>query len=820
MVMQRPSALFDIGGASLEREDLLLYEQFLKNSLAAFFSFKSHSLYFPQSISEGMLASFGPDLDQVSYLSPERRLLLPLAANGALLGVFVAKEVRPAPAKSVLALLPKAAAQCLEIIRLRKANVTDPVTGLFNQPHLTGALEREIDLAHELIMPGSAGYLDPSLTGSRGCFGLAVAEIDGFSRVGEDYGLVFAESILKRLGAVIQAACPEDALAARMNGATFAVFLPGASPSKTRETARRIREEIKRARYDYPVTEQAFSLTVSIGHANYPQDVRGGQFVASAAEQARIMLSKAAKALAVARELGRDQTMDYGRILSEGGQVLDALPMGRVAVSLGKSVDAEGGQRFLVWSPELEKTAEARRPDERKLLPGGPSMIKGEIILMEVREGMAFAEILHLGDPDWPIAPGDRLLLAPETEAAEAASAARGEGAGKGVRPKRDSLSGLYGHKDFLRHLAASVEKRKRFSLALFRLPDEAPADRSSPSGRHVEADIREIVSMCRNVFGQEIDGGRFSASKLLFFFPDKIPEDITEGVAEVCELARERLGFELAVGMAGHPYLGLSKADVVENCRKALEHALLLPEGPKLAVFDSISLTVSADRHFTQGDLYAASEEYKLALVADPKNLLARNSLGITLARLGQYAKARAEFEQAVKMDGKNAMAAYNLGCALSRLNEKALARKAFQKCLRLNPSDVFSLLRLGRMSEEDGRYANALQYYKKAEAAEGGGIALRHLARLCMLRGQAEEAREYLRQALVFDPRDAFSLNLMASLYLDGGDDPAIAEAMARQSAALRPDRKEFWRNLARALEAQGKSDEAREAFARAEG
>ncbi len=817
--MRKPSALFDAGGVSLEREDLLLYEQFLKNSLAEFFTFKSHSLYFPQSLSGGMLASFGPDLSMPSLLSRERRLFLPLTADGALLGVFVAKEVKPLPQKTVLALLPKAAALCLENIRLYKANVTDPATGLFNPPHMLRTLEREIGLVRELVMPGASGYLESSLTGSRGCFALAAVELDGFSRVGAQYGMTFAESVLKKAGEIIRAACPKDALIARLADALFAIFLPGASPSRARETVRRVREEIRRARFDYPVTDQSFTLTASAGHANYPQDARGGQFVAPAAEQARLMLAKARQALAVARDLGRGQAMDFGRILSEGGQVLEALPMGRVTVSLGKTVGAEGGQRFLVWPPDAEKSGpesgflDAERPG------AAPSVVKGEIILMEARENSSVAEILHLGDPDWPIAPGDRLLLAPETEAAEAAAYGAPLGA-KPARPRKDPASGLFSHRDFMRHLAASAEKRKRFSLALFRLPDEAAGERSPASGRHMEADIREIAAICRSVFGQDLDGGRYSASKLAFFFPDKVPQDIRDGAAEVCAQARERLGMELAAGLAGHPFLGLAKADVLENCRKALEHALLLTDPPKIAVFDSISLTISGDRHSTQGDLYAAVEEFKLALVADPKNILARNSLGVCLARLGQYHKARAEFEQALKMDPKNPRTAYNLGYALQRLGESGLARKAFQKCLRHNPGDVFSLLRLGRMSEEDGRHANALKYYKRAEEAEGGGAALRHLARLSMLRGKADEAREYLRQALTYDPRDAFALNLMAKLYLEDGDDPAIAEAMARQSAAIRPDRKEFWVDLARALEAQGKTDEAGEAFARAEG
>ena len=98
-----------------------------------------------------------------------------------------------------------------------------------------------------------------------------------------------------------------------------------------------------------------------------------------------------------------------------------------------------------------------------------------------------------------------------------------------------------------------------------------------------------------------------------------------------------------------------------------------------------------------------------------------------------------------------------------------------------------------------------------------------MRHLARLSLKRGGGggdDEAREYLHKALLYNPTDAFSLHMMAKLYLDSGQDPAIAETMARQSAALRPEQKAFWSELARALTAQGQQGEAAAASAKAEG
>jgi diguanylate cyclase (GGDEF)-like protein len=799
-------------GARLTQRDLIVGEHAIRDVFARFFSFKAHSLYFPRPEDASPTASFGPNLDTAMHLPGERRVLTPLTHEGRLMGVFVARgAVLPAP-KAMLPLLPRIGTMAMERLALAKAAVTDPVTGLSTGQALLTAMEREISLVQDRILPGSASLIDPTLTGQRGCFGLIILDLDYFRRVAAQYGFVLSETTLATVGEVLEGTRPEEAVAARLHDDLFALFVPGASATRCRELAENFRRELSRRTFPIPATGEAFSLTASAGYAVYPQDIRGGQFVAPLAEQSRLLARKAKKALAVAKDLGRDQVMPYNRILAEGGVVLETLPLSQVSVSLGRSVEAEAGQRFLVWSPRYEGASDIRRTDGERISGRYPTMVKGEIVLMEVRDELAFAEVTQVNDPSWAIEPGDRLLLAPDEAASdEAAPSAT-------APPRKDAISGLYGRRDFLRLLAADREKRQNFSLLALRLPDR-PGEHDA--GRPVEAIMAEAATVCRTVLGQDVLGGRSSSTGLLFYLPDREPESLRETAGNLVGALGERLGLEAAVGLAGYPFLDASRADVPDNCRKAVDHALLLPRGPRIAVFDSLSLTVSGDRQFAMGDIYAAMEEYKRALLADEHNTLARNSLGICLAKLGRLPQARAEFERVIAADAKNTMALYNLGCVRRRLGENAAARSAFQKCLRANPEHVYSLLRLGRMAEEAKRYAPALTYYKRAlKTPDGPALTLRHLARLSLKRRRPDEAREYLHQALVHDPKDAFSLHLMARLYLEEGEDPAIAEAMARQSVALRPDRPEFWKELARALTAQGKTDEAGEAMARAEG
>jgi len=799
-------------GARLTQRDLIVGEHAIRDVFARFFSFKAHSLYFPRPEDASPTASFGPNLDTAMHLPGERRVLTPLTHEGQLMGVFVARgAVLPAP-RAMLPLLPRIGTMAMERLALAKAAVTDPVTGLSTGQALLTAMEREISLVQDRILPGSASLIDPTLTGQRGCFGLIILDLDYFRRVAAQYGFVLSETTLATVGEVLEGTRPEEAVAARLHDDLFALFVPGASATRCRELAENFRRELSRLTFPIPATGEAFSLTASAGYAVYPQDIRGGQFVAPLAEQSRLLARKAKKALAVAKDLGRDQVMPYNRILAEGGVVLETLPLSQVSVSLGRSVEAEPGQRFLVWSPRYEGASDIRRTDGERISGRYPTMVKGEIVLMEVRDELAFAEVTQVNDPSWAIEPGDRLLLAPDEAASDDAAPSATD------PPRKDAISGLYGRRDFLRLLATDREKRQNFSLLALRLPDR-PGERDA--GRPVEAIMAEAATVCRTVLGQDVLGGRASSTGLLFYLPDRDAESLRETAGNLIGALGERLGLEAVVGLAGYPFLDASRADVPDNCRKAVDHALLLPRGPRIAVFDSLSLTVSGDRQFAMGDIYAAMEEYKRALLADEHNTLARNSLGICLAKLGRLPQARAEFERVIAADAKNTMALYNLGCVRRRLGENAAARSAFQKCLRANPEHVYSLLRLGRMAEEAKRYAPALTYYKRAlKTPDGPALTLRHLARLSLKRHKPDEAREYLHQALVHDPKDAFSLHLMAKLYLEEGEDPAIAEAMARQSVALRPDRPEFWKELARALTAQGKTDEAGEAMARAEG
>ncbi|MFW6054609.1 MAG: tetratricopeptide repeat protein, partial [Thermodesulfobacteriota bacterium] len=264
--------------------------------------------------------------------------------------------------------------------------------------------------------------------------------------------------------------------------------------------------------------------------------------------------------------------------------------------------------------------------------------------------------------------------------------------------------------------------------------------------------------------------------------------------------------------GIGYYPCLDSTRAEILSNCRKALVHAQMLPY-PRIASFDSQTLTISGDRFYAHGDLPAACKEYGLALVLDPENTTARNSLGICLARLGQIDRAAAEFQEVLRLEPENCLARYNLGYVSLKTGNRKKGVASFRKCLELDPDHVFSLLRLGLLAEEEHDLEQAGTYYRQAiTIPEGKKHAYRLLGKLAISKGELEQGRTSLQKALTHNPQDAETMHILARLYSEDGQDLEIAESLARKSSALRPERFDFVELLDSILRRQGKPEQAR--------
>lgn len=792
-------------------------EGLLCAGLGAVLSFTGHALYFPTHD-----APREPEL-----LGDERRLLLPLVWRGEGLGMLMLHGVRCRETRRLLPHLSAIAALCLENLARARAMERDPGTDLVTESALLARMEAEVELLHAVMRdPGRSANRPAPL--HRFCLGMAVLRWRDGEAAARALGYAFCEQTMRALAEACMAGLPSDTRAGRLGPYEIGLLFPATGRGACQRLAQEALARMDGVRVQDPVTGLASRPRLCAGHALYPQDMAGPEFSLAMFDQARKLRDRARLAADAAERAlaggAADAVMPFARILREGGVVLECPALDRLRVSLGKEANACEGQRFHV---------RGRLPD------GAPGALKGEIVLLRVEREEALAELLHVEDPTAPPEAGDRLLLAVEPKVAASAQEAFGEPAGRCADGKVPASTGRAGtamsvsgnktasHGEFLRRFGSARESCRKFTLAIARF---SPLDGASAEDAGMEAWLKEAPRLLKETATRlqaPSPGliGRYGSNSLIVFHPDAAGEACRPLYAALCAAARAA-GLSAAAGLAAHPFLEFRKDESEACALKALEFALLLPESePRVGLCDSVALNISADRRYSLGDAFGAMEEYQMALLADSRNAVARNSLGVCLAAVGRGAEARRQFQTALRHAVEPALAAkisYNLGAVCQNLGDFRAAARHYRRSAVMAPEYRYVWLRLGRLHEQRDRRGEARRCYERAAALEDAspgtsGTARRQLARLAARQRRGAEARELLHDALLRNPDDAQALLQLAELYLEGGEDPSMAEMLARRSVRLY-DRPEAWLTLARALRALGREADARRAEGRA--
>ncbi|WP_320169371.1 tetratricopeptide repeat protein [Maridesulfovibrio sp.] len=794
-------------GINLAPQDLIRYEHMLKDLIREFLPFESYSLFFPRPPKGKFRAEFAFD-----YNEDSGQLMLPLRLRGRGMCYFIARGVTLENSQLAAPYLEALGESVLEKMLLYKGSITDPLTGMVTSDYFMSKLIKELDLIQNCMMPAPGGCKDPGIPTFSGSVGIVLLDMDNFQRINDRYGYKLGDDIIADVASRISDAVFESVVCARVFDDKFALLIPDGRPKTCAGLAGELRALIESMNITDPVTGDVIRISASAGFANYPQSLSGPHFKRSAGEQARILMRKGAKAVATAKDFGRNCVFAYSDILKKGAKVLEVLPLQRLALSIGGSVDAREGGRFLVWSPDYQAGTQVRITEDERISGSYPTMYKAEVVIIEVQEEIAFAEILHLSDPAWPVAEGDRLTMLNEKDSFFDVQAGPEAPGG----PQRDMVTGLYNYREFISRYSRMRQNMDRFSVAVLRLASN-PTEHGGNFQKLTDAQVQKVSSRAETFFCESCMGGRYSLNSLIYFFPHEDSDAVVENILRLVRECSNDFEIELAAGVASFPFLNYRRSEILDNCRKGLDHSLML-EKPMVAQFDSVSLNISADRLYVDGDIYGAIEEFRLALLADSDNILARNSLGICYAQVGKPEQARKQFEEVLSITPRNIMALYNLGWTCQMLGNPEKAREAYERCLELEPDNVFSLVRLGVLAEHDQGLEEAEAYFLRAAELKGGdSLAMRHLARIAYARKDVDKAREYLHRALNANHNDAAAMNMLARIYLECGEDPQIAEVLARQSAALKPGKDQFWETLAQALEVQEKYEEAAEVRSR---
>lgn len=122
------------------------------------------------------------------------------------------------------------------------------------------------------------------------------------------------------------------------------------------------------------------------------------------------------------------------------------------------------------------------------------------------------------------------------------------------------------------------------------------------------------------------------------------------------------------------------------------------------------------AETHFLQGDLPAARDALREALVIAPRDPQLIIAYGNIVLRLGDAEDARREFVKATILAPDHAPAHLNLAGVLLMLGRTQEAEASARRALALNPTDADALKLLGRLCLESGRAAEAIEAYASA--------------------------------------------------------------------------------------------------------
>jgi tetratricopeptide (TPR) repeat protein len=250
-------------------------------------------------------------------------------------------------------------------------------------------------------------------------------------------------------------------------------------------------------------------------------------------------------------------------------------------------------------------------------------------------------------------------------------------------------------------------------------------------------------------------------------------------------------------VGIGTFPYADFAKTEIPFNCRKALIHAGFFGPG-SVVVFDAVSLNVSGDIFYGDGDLKSAVLEYKRGLVCDENNINLLNSLGVAYAMIDRQKMAHHCFNKVLALDPDNFMALYNLGLGEDLLGHNESARSLFERAINIHPDGPEGMdmtkdlqFQLGRLFCITGYFQKAvdilLLWYKDAKDSKNAGRAFRYLGIAFHGLNNKNEAMTWLQRALQFDEFDAEVMGLLGEIYLEQGEGDEIALSLCEKSVEL---------------------------------
>jgi tetratricopeptide (TPR) repeat protein len=332
-----------------------------------------------------------------------------------------------------------------------------------------------------------------------------------------------------------------------------------------------------------------------------------------------------------------------------------------------------------------------------------------------------------------------------------------------------------------------------RFALAVFQ--SETGTDKTT-----LESCIAPLV----------IDGEQLivnTVKQVFVLFPQSPAAAFEDRLKCMAEMFKKTQKTSLQIGGCRYPCMEFNKTDTIRNCRKAIMHGSFYDPG-SIVFFDHLTLNVSGDWYFDEGDFKQAVREYSLGLRLKPGDHNLLNSLGVSLIKMNRYTKAIESFQQVLKRKPDNYMTLVNLGYAHQARGDDHAALKFFQKALQVQTRTGQEGLevhqQLSRLYCKAELYRQALPLIKlwSKEAKEKGFLFYRLQGEALLETGSIKEAMKSLQHALHIYAHDPESMSMLGLLYIENGEGDKTGNMLLEKALSIDESSADCWYRYGRAL------------------
>lgn len=271
------------------------------------------------------------------------------------------------------------------------------------------------------------------------------------------------------------------------------------------------------------------------------------------------------------------------------------------------------------------------------------------------------------------------------------------------------------------------------------------------------------------------------------------------------------------------NPLLHKKLGHVYNECKDTANAAKSLEKVVEADAADFDTYYALAQIYSDQANYMRALYYFKQLLAQSPDNPYLHSNIAYILFKMEDYDGAIQEYQSAVK-HGKDpvwtATVAQTLGTIYYQVKQDLeSASRIYRLACQLDPSDLDCLSMLGDIYTEQGNFEAAIETYRYIISVEPDNAeCYNYLGYLLWQLDKNDEAIEAYQKAIELHGENPIAYNNLGVIYLDEKCQLPMALEMFQRALSQKPDYTLACFNVARTLEAMGRTAEAAKGYSHA--